>query len=73
MSNHTTQYPPRNHAAQIAHHKADFEACSATAHECRKWASIYLEAAYVYEYAASHALNQLTATLQEKWVNGGEA
>lgn len=66
MSQHQPQ--PRNTAAQIAHHKADFEACSATA-----WASIYLEAAYVYEYAASHALNQLAATLQEKWVNGGEA
>ena len=70
-----SQHQPQPHplAAQIAHHKADFEACSATAHECRKWASIYLEAAYVYEYAASHALNQLAAALQEKWVNGGEA
>ena len=30
MSQHQPQ--PRPHAAQIAHHKADFEACSATAH-----------------------------------------
>ena len=68
-----SQSQPRNYDAEIMRQRAYFEASSATAHECRKWASIYLEAAYVYEYAASHALNQLAATLQEKWVNGGDA
>jgi hypothetical protein len=70
-----TQYQPqpRNYAAQIAHHKTDFDVCSQTAHECRKWASIYLEAATVYEQAANNALTQLAITLQSKWANGGAA
>ena len=68
-----SQSQPRNYDAEIMRQRAYFEASSETAHECRKWASIYVETAYVYEYAASHALNQLAATLQKKWVNGGEA
>lgn len=57
----------------IARHHADLTACRASAHECRQWAYKYLEAAEMYEAAATHAASQLASTLQLKWATGGIA
>lgn len=69
MANPTTitTLSPFDIKREIQHHHADFMACRDAAWQCRQWAKQYMEAADIYDAAATTASKALERTLQLKW------